>query len=304
MSELMKSDAFDRIQSKYIEQADKETFAREVSFALQVLNRKSYLNQSTTESKLQAVYNTALTGLTLNPVMKLAYLVPRYSGLTNKIECHLEPSYMGLVKLITDTGSAVTVYAHPVYQGDEFEVSLGTSPDLKHIPKYKSQIIEKFYAVGVLHNGTNQIEVMTAEQVEQIRDKSESYKSFKAGRSKSCIWDSDFSEMGRKTVIRRIVKQLPKTDRFEKLGHAIKLDESDFGITMAQIGMIEGLLIGAKITDAERSGIYSEIDTMSQDRASECIRYLQNLQPGFQDGEMSNASMNEQLDDHILNERS
>ena len=241
-------------------------------------------------SILQAIYNTALTGLTLNPVLKLAYLVPRAG------ECCLEPSYQGLIKLITDTGSATTVYSYPVYKGDHFKISLGTSIDIEHEPKFESEEIEKFYAVGILHDGTRQVEVMTLAQVNEIRATSESYKSFKKGKGYGCIWESHFSEMGRKTVLRRMVKQLPKTERWDKLGEAIQLDQSDYGITDGQFGMIESLLISAKIPAQESEKIYQELNTMSKDGATECIKHLQENQQTFQDGATDNKALNAELD--------
>ena len=103
-NQLMADESFAKIQSNFLKLADEKTFQKEVSFAVQILNKNSYLAGTSKVSILQAIYNTALTGLTLNPVLKLAYLVPRAG------ECCLEPSYQGLIKLITDTGSATTVY--------------------------------------------------------------------------------------------------------------------------------------------------------------------------------------------------
>jgi len=103
-NELTLKDQFKLIEDRFVALTNADTFTKECSFALQHFGKNSYLNGSTTESKLQAVMNVAQVGLTLNPVLKLAYLVPRFSN--GKVECFLEPSYQGLVKLVTDTGSA------------------------------------------------------------------------------------------------------------------------------------------------------------------------------------------------------
>ena len=132
-NQLMADESFAKIQSNFLKLADEKTFQKEVSFAVQILNKNSYLAGTSKVSILQAIYNTALTGLTLNPFLKLAYLVPRAG------ECCLEPSYQGLIKLITDTGSATTVYSYPVYKGDHFKISLGTSIDIEHEPKFESE---------------------------------------------------------------------------------------------------------------------------------------------------------------------
>lgn len=278
-------DAFAGIKNRFIELADPETFKKEASFALQHFNKNPYLNQATTESKLEAVLNVAQVGLSLNPVKKEAYLVPRrrnvgtYDNPKWIVECHLEPSHMGLMKLVTDTGSAVSIQSHVVYEGDIFEVSLGTSPDVKHIPKYESKEMIHVYMVAKMHDGAFQVEVMTRQEVEEIRENSESYKSYlKGGKKIPCIWVDHFGEMARKTVIRRGVKQLKKTNMWDKLAHAIQLDESDYQASAMQIHMVESLLMNAAIEEEEKADLYRECPTMSYSRASDVIEYLKNNQ--------------------------
>lgn len=272
-----------KVKADFVKLTNEETFKKELSFALQHINKNSQLKKATAESNMQAVLNIAQTGLTLNPVLKLAYLVPRSVRKDGQfvVETHLEPSYMGLCKLVTDSGSCKSIYAHPVYEGDEFEVSLGTSVEITHKPNYsvvgKRDLIN-FYAVAILHDGTKHVEVMTKAQIEEIRDRSESYKAFKAGRVKSCVWESDYSEMGRKTVIRRLIKYLPKTEIWDKLGQAISLDEVDYKATHGQIELIEQLLLTAAIPQEEKDWIERELNTMSADRAREVIDYAKESQ--------------------------
>ena len=70
---------------------------------------------------------------------------------------------------------------------------------------------------------------MTLSEINDIRDRSESYKAFKAGKTKSCIWESDFGEMARKTVIKRIYKHLPKTEQSTQIEEAIDIDNQNNG---------------------------------------------------------------------------
>jgi recombination protein RecT len=269
-------DQLTAIKPRFIELTDKKTYEKEVSFALQHIGRNNQLKKATTESKLEAVMNVAQCGLSLNPVLKLAYLVPRSENINGQwgVKCCLEPSYQGLCKLVTDTGSARQIYAHLVYEGDEFGVDLGTSPTVTHHPKFQTKNIQLVYMVAVLSDGSKAVEVMTMEDIENIRERSESYKAFKAGKIKSCVWESDLGEMARKTVVRRGVKYLPKTDMWDKLGQAISLDEEDYQATHNQMDRIEDLLITSIIQPEEQTLIYSEINTMSQERAREVIIYL------------------------------
>lgn len=275
MGNLIKKD-FNIIEERFLQLSNPETFLREISFAMQMFKNNSYLNKATTESKLECVVNLAMTELTLNPVLKLAYLIP-YSD-HGTIKCRVEPSYQGMVKLVTDTGSAITVYAHVVYEGDVFKTTLGTSVGIVHEPAFKSTDITHIYAVAKLHDGTMQVEVMTLEQIDTIRDMSESWKSFKAGKSRSCIWDDHYPEMGKKTVTKRLIKYLPKTDRWEKLGNAIDLDNQDYGATDGQLDYIDGLLITANLSPEQLKAIEDEKVHMNVDRAAELIEYLNNNQ--------------------------
>jgi recombination protein RecT len=269
---------FPKIREKFLKLANEETFIRECSFAIQHLNKNPYLQKATQESILESVMNIANTGLTLNPVLKLAYMIPRYNSVHKEVQCVLEPSYQGLVKLITDTGSARNVFAHVVYEGDEFEEILGTEPSITHKPKHLSTKITFAYAVAVLFNGSRQIEVMTKAEINDIRDKSESYKAYKDGKVKSCIWVSDEGEMCRKTVIKRLTKYLPKTDQWDKLATAIDIDNKDYSISNDQASYIESLLQTCSLPVEEVIEIEKSLNTINSGEASKMITYLQNNQ--------------------------
>lgn len=245
------------VREKALKLVDETTFIREAGFALQQINGSKQLLGADKQSVLQAVYNVALTGLSLNPVHKLAYLIPRYKQ--GRIMASLEPSYQGLVKLLTDTKSVKNVYAYPVFEGDEFEVTLGTSIEIKHAPKYSSKTLIKVYAVAILHDGGKQIEVMTAEEVNAIRDKSESYMAFKDGKIKSCIWEDNYSEMCRKTVIKRIAKYLPKTDQWEKFNEAVQIDNEDYIISDQFAGYLESLVETSSFSVEKQRDVIKEI---------------------------------------------
>lgn len=222
---------------------DADTVQREVSFAMQAINGSAGLQKCSKESLQKAVFNIALTGLSLNPVTKLAYLIPRWSA--GGMQAVLEPSYQGLIRLLTDTGSIRSIYAHPVYDGDEFEVQYGTTAELIHKPKFKSKTMTHVYAVATLSDGAKQFEVMTAEEVNEIRERSESYKAFTAGKVKSCTWESDYGEMARKTVIKRIFKYLPKSEVFNRAAEAIAIADSDYTISDRQADYLVQLIEGA-----------------------------------------------------------
>lgn len=253
----------------------KDEVQKEISFALQALSNSEYLAKAEPTSILRAVYNTATTGLTLNPVLKYAALVPRYQN--GKTVACLEPMYQGLVKLITDTGSVRTIYAYNVCKEDDFEVTYGTTTEIVHKPKFKSKDITHTYAVAILPDGTKQFEVMTKDELDNIRGMSESYKAFIGGKVKSCIWVTHEGEMCKKTVVKRLVKYLPKTDKYEKLAHTIDLDNQDYEASESQRYMIESLMEhgGKQLEEQETKALKVELSGyVSQERASEIISFL------------------------------
>jgi len=233
MSNQLTTQELEPVKKRMSELVDKDILEREISFAMQIINSSAGLQNCTKESLQKAVLNIALTGLSLNPVLKYAYIIPRWSP--NGSVAVLEPSYQGLIKLLTDTGSIVAIYAHLVYEGDEFDVIYGTDIEINHKPKFKSKEVTHVYAVAIL-SGSNfkQIEVMTIDDINDIKEKSESYKAFKNNKVKSCIWVEHFGEMAKKTVIKRIFKYLPKTDKFEKCAQAISIADEDYTISDQQ----------------------------------------------------------------------
>jgi phage RecT family recombinase len=257
-------------QSDIIRFIGADEFKKEVSFAIQAANSNDMLAQASAGSVAKAVFNLAITGLSLNPVKKLAYLVPKRIG--GVWEAVLFPSYQGLVKLITDTGMVTKIVAHVVYDGDEFDIEYGSVPKVVHRPKFKSKDIIAVYAVAQLATGESQVEAMPKFEIDEIMQRSDSGKNGKGP------WMTDYPEMARKTVLRRIFKYLPKTDKFERVAEAIALDEQDYPATIGQIGYIESLLQASAIDHDERERIERSLSDMSSDEAARMIEHLQDNQ--------------------------
>lgn len=282
-NQLMRQSDFAPVETRMVEAGfDTEQVKREISFAIQSINKSAQLQKCSKESLLQAVLNVSNVGLTLNPAAKEAYLIPRWNGLTRANEACLDPSYIGLVKLLTDTGSVKAMVCQLVYGGDQFDIDLANNvAPVTHKPDLngKRNQIVGVYALATLADGTRQVEWMTLEEVEQIRLRSETYKAFIAGKIQSCTWASDFGEMSRKTVIKRIYKYLPRSEKAAILDRAIDLDNEDYKISDSQIGYIENLLRASIIDDRQKEWLEMEIPTMGAKRANEVIEMLQNNQP-------------------------
>lgn len=206
---------------------------KEISFAIQHFNKNPKLLETSLDSRLAAVVNIANIGLTLNPVAKEAYLIPRYNKVIRGVECTLEPGYVGLVKLLTDAGSVNSIVTNVVYENDkEFTINLADNVmPVVHRPelvKAKKGSVIGCYSLATLPDGTKQVEWMDIDELWRIRGRSETYGAFLAGKITSCVWATDETEMMRKTVVKRIYKYLPRTERMAKVDEAIGLDNSSY----------------------------------------------------------------------------
>lgn len=310
----MKRDELKPIESRAFKIGfDKKQFEREASFALQIWNdpKNSYLRKATKESMMAALLNVAQVGLTLNPVSKEAYLVPRYDSNSKSVIACLQPSYIGLVKLLTDSGSVTSIKTNVVYEGDEIDVDLSLdNPIVKHVPymlkgNLKGKVV-MVYSMASLSDGSKQVELMSKAEIDEIRDISESYKAFKDNKVKSSIWNTWESEMCRKTVIRRFAKYLPRTNQHQYIDNAINLDNQEFEARNYQLSMIESLLSNANILDAQKEQIERQLSSINFHEANKVIEFLKDNQlNAIQSGNnYSAADIHKELDNKMNDENS
>ena len=279
MNELIKITEFAPVEKRMQEAGFSiEKVKQEISFALQLINKSAQLQKCSKESLQQAVLNISNIGLSLNPAAKEAYLIPRWNGALKIMEASLEPGYVGLVKLLTDAGSVKSMVCQLVYDGDTFEIDLANNTQpVTHKPELsraKKGNIKGAYALATLIDNTRQVEFMDVEEIDGIRGRSETYKAYLENKIKSCTWVSDYGEMARKTVIKRIYKYLPRTERMDQIDEAIKQDNSDFTASDSQVYYIENLLNNSTLEERQRAQIEMELPVMGSQRANEVINML------------------------------
>lgn len=193
--------------------AYKQNFKKEAGFALQLLKSNDFLRstaQGNPDSLQNAITNLAAIGISLNPATKEAYLVPR-----SRAVC-LDISAVGLIKLATDAGSIKWAQAEIVRKNDKFiRNGLGERPIHQFEEFGDRGDIVGVYAVAKTHDGDYLVSVMTIKECHDIRDRSEAWKAFTSGKTKSCPWSTDEGEMMKKTVIKRASKLWPKSERLD-----------------------------------------------------------------------------------------
>lgn len=224
---------------------------RMLKIALGALRTTPKLMECTVESLMGAVVQCSQLGLEPNTPLGHAYLIPfekkKKQGnqwVTDKVETQIVIGYKGLIDLARRSGQVVSIAAHAVHEGDEFEYAYGLDEKLVHKPSMSRRGgVIAFYAVAKLVGGGHAFEVMSAEQVNEIRDASQNYK-FARDKDKT-VWGQHYEEMGRKTVLRRLFKYLPVSI---ELASAAALDDvSAAGRSQA----LDTVLDGDYITPAE-----------------------------------------------------
>lgn len=155
-----------------------------------------------------------------------------------------QPMVQGLIHLAYDGGVVKKLVCQIVHAADGFGVSPSTSPPFVHNfpedPFANRGDIRGVYAVAQFHDGTwSDIEVLSVDQVQAVRKRS---KSGDYGP-----WVTDWSEMARKTAIRKLSKYLPKTgsDHFHSAVQRLDADY-DFDAPIAIEGPKRKEMVAAK----------------------------------------------------------
>lgn len=231
----------------------KAMLTRELSFAAQAANKNSSLLSASPQSVAMAVYNTVISGLSLNPHLELCDVVPYDRNYKDEkgnwrktTEAQMQPRYGGMLKLAADTGAFRDApFTACVYKGDEFSVTLGSNRSILHVPKFENmrdEDITHVYTVFSLANGGSHIEVMPISRVKKIMEKSQSWKYAEKENKKNSVWHTSFPEMAMKTVLKRGLKTIPKSsfnmESFHKLGAAINADNADFDMNQLPPGNV------------------------------------------------------------------
>ena len=182
-----------------------ERFTRIVLTAISV---NPALASCTPASFLGAMMTSAQLGLEVNTPLGQAYVLPyKNKGV---LEAQFQLGYKGLIDLAYRSGEVEVIQAHVVYANDEFECEYGLEPKLSHKPAQKDRGEPiKVYAVFKTKSGGFGFEVMS---MDDVRAHAEKYS--KAYGSSYSPWHTNFEEMAKKTVLKRVLKYAPLKSDF------------------------------------------------------------------------------------------
>ena len=170
---------------------------RFVRIAITSIRQNPKLAKCSQESLLGALMTSAQLGLEPG-ILGQAYLIPYGNNVQFQI------GYKGMIELLRRSGQLSDIYACEIRKNDDFQITLGLHRDIKHNINFNEDRGEVvgYYAVAVLKDGANSFEFMTKKQVEEHRKKFS-----KTGDTSP--WGTDFDEMAKKTVIKKLLKYLP-----------------------------------------------------------------------------------------------
>lgn len=196
-----------------------ERFTR---ITLSALSSNPRLQECTPQSFLGAMMTAAQLGVEPNTPLGQAYLIPfKNHGV---METQFQLGYKGMIDLAYRSGEISTIQAHVVYANDRFSYSFGLNPTLEHIPATADRgEPTHVYAVFRTKDGGFGYDVMSMDDVRQHAKKYS--KSYGNGP-----WQTNFEEMAKKTVLKRVLKYAPlKSDFVRQLStdESIKTEVSE-----------------------------------------------------------------------------
>lgn len=185
---------------------------RFIRVAINALTRTPKLLECSQESFFRCLLD--LSALGIEPDGRRAHLIPFGK------ECTLIIDYKGLAELAMRSGIISVLHADVVCENDEsFEYDRGELRS--HKINFRKPRGEMFaaYALVKFKDGGEKCDVMSKEEIVAIQRRSRS--------GQNGPWKTDFNEMAKKTVFRRLSKWLPLSAEFRD---ALDKDEDELEI--------------------------------------------------------------------------
>jgi recombination protein RecT len=169
--------------------------------AISATTRNPLLAQCEPASVMKCLMDLSQYGI--EPDGRRAHLIPFKNNKRNCYECTLILDYKGIAELVMRTGLVSSLHADVVCDNDEFDYNCGRIE--KHRIDFRKPRgpVYASYAICRLKDGTEKCDVMSRDEIESIRQRSRS--------GDSGPWVTDWSEMAKKTVFKRLSKWLPLT---------------------------------------------------------------------------------------------
>lgn len=178
-----------------------EHFAR---VSLTLVNQNPQLANSDGMTLIGALMNAAQLKLYVGSAMGQAYIIPYRNHKRGIIEAQFQIGYQGYIDLFYRHQLASELYAEVVYENDTFDMSLGTDRKILHkVAEGDRGKPKGYYAVAKLSTGALNMVYMSIADAQNWRQR--------YSRAMNSPWDTSFDEMAKKTVIKKVLKYMPKS---------------------------------------------------------------------------------------------
>lgn len=214
-----------------------------------LINNNELVAKVGTAQIMNEAMKVAALGLSLVPGIEEAYLIPYAKKRKDEngrwvdgdVQLQTQIGYKGLMRLALNTGEIKNIRAVEIYEGDNPKFDRITGK-LTYKSGYDPYSDENAKVVGYLAMYT---EVATGEQFEEYWsvermekfaiEHSQTYNgkgaTNKYGKPENGPWTTNFDAMAKKTVIKSLLKFVPKVAMNSKVQEAVQVDEEPRDIT-------------------------------------------------------------------------
>lgn len=193
----------------------------ELRYLAEIMFGNDRLKNCTEESLAAAMCSSVHMGLSLNPALGHAYVIPYGRTAT------FVPSYRGMMHRVMDTGAVKVIRAELIRTGDTYKRWTDErGPHMEHVHSRIRGDVTGAYCQLVLQNGEWLIEDMDIDELERCHAAA----TRKNGGKETPAWKFWKGEMYRKCVVRRALKYAPANPALGELLREIDEHEPmDFG---------------------------------------------------------------------------
>lgn len=169
-------------------------------------------NPTLTKCEPETVASSLMTACQLGieiGVQGQGWLIPYMNRKKGVHEAQFIIGYKGLIALARRSGEVQSIETHIVYAKDKFDLQLGIDTKVEHIPFLDGERGPAKLVYGVARfrdGGGYHFEWMSLDEVQRIRMRSKA--------KDDGPWQTDFEQMVRKTLIRRMANYLPMSIEF------------------------------------------------------------------------------------------
>lgn len=209
--------------------------------AVNAVKKNPKLLECERSSLFGAFLTAAELGLLPNTPAQHSYIIP-YKGRGGVIEAQFQIGYQGHLELMHRNPNVIDIETEIVYEKDEFEVIKGEDKKIIHKPHRGSDRGKRIavYGIAYLKNAVKpKFVVLYDYEIEKFK------KISQTSAFDSSPWKNEDKDpmgwMWRKTVIKQLAKEIPKTKAIEKAIHVDNVVETGGKTVVTEEGNVEVL---------------------------------------------------------------